>query len=184
MKNIIVYIAIFIMIMPGLSLSADVYFPTNHSFGENYNPFNNNPFNGDNPTKIKRNLNVNIQYKFDFNHSNHHNKRVSYLNQNDKTNYNTNRTFLPQNTEIRRYNTPLNNNTEYTAVTYGMTPTMTVSKMDGVFETKANQKTLPKDNNYYGSGAPSTYKVPIGNATIPFMLLLATIYYAILRYKK
>jgi hypothetical protein len=189
MKNIIVYIAIFIMMMPGLSLSAEVNFPTNQLFERNHTPFNNNPFDGENPTKIKRNLNVNIQYKFDFNHNNlhnNHNKKVSYLNSNDKTNYNTNRTFSLQNTEIRRYNTPLNNNnTENITVTYGMTSTIKAPKINEVFETKASQNTTPsQDDNYKGSGAPSTYKVPIGNATIPFMLLLVAIYCMILRYKK
>ena len=180
------------MMMPGLSLSAEVNFPTNQLFERNHTPFNNNPFDGENPTRIKRNLNVNIQYKFDFNHNNqhnNHNKKVSYLNSNDKTNYNTNRTFSLQNTEIRRYNTPLNNNnnnnnTENITVTYDMPSTMAFPKM-GVLATSEIQNTPPSEsNNYYGSGAPSTYKGPIGNVTLPFMLLLAAIYCMILRYKK
>lgn len=187
MKNIIVYIAIFIMMMPGLSLSAEVNFPTNQLFERNHTPFNNNPFDGENPTRIKRNLNVNIQYKFDFNHNNlhnNHNKKVSYLNSNDKTNYNTNRTFSLQNTGTRRYNTPLNNSTEHTVITYGMASRMTMPKIEA-FEAESNQNTTPSIDNYYsGAGAPSTYKGPIGNVTLPFMLLLVAIYCMILRYKK
>ena len=174
------------MMMPGLSLSAEVSSQTNHLFEDNYTPFNNNPFAGENPTKIKRNLNVNNQYKFDFNHNNQHNKRVSYL-KNDKIEYNTNTTtnLSSQQTEIRRYNTPLNNNnTENITVTYDMPSTMAFPKM-GVLATSEIQNTPPSEsNNYYGSGAPSTYKGPIGNVTLPFMLLLVAIYCMILRYKK
>ena len=146
------------MMMPGLSLSAEVSSQTNHLFEDNYTPFNNNPFAGENPTKIKRNLNVNNQYKFDFNHNNQHNKRVSYL-KNDKIEYNTNTTtnLSSQQTEIRRYNTPLNNNnTENITVTYDMPSTMAFPKM-GVLATSEIQNTPPSEsNNYYGSGAPST----------------------------
>ena len=76
-------------------------------------------------------------------------------------------------------------NLQNITVTYGMTSTIKDPKINEVFETKASQNTPPSIDNYYsGAGAPSTYNGPIGNVTLPFMLLLVAIYCMILRYKK
>ena len=180
MKNIIVYILAFIMMMPGLSLSAEVNIKTGDLFGKNSSPFPNSPFVGGNPKSIERNLftpkRIKIQNRnqYDFNHNNR---------QNNKAIYNVNTTNVADAamsggatgiTASRRYNTPLNNGGENSVATYNMTSSINIISETEESGNNEATTTPPWDNNYSGSGAPSTYNGPIGNAMWPMILFVLT----------
>ena len=197
MKNIIVYIAIFVMMMPCLNLSAEINLKTNDLFEKNSTPFKNNPFAGGNPNEIERNLftpkRIQIKnknrYEVDFNHNNYRNENVSYLN--NETMHNTNVANSPRMTistngttnEFRRYNVPLNNSEENAVVAYNMPTTIeTNSETGGDLNNNENTTTPSQENNYSGAGSPTTYG-PIGDAILP-LLLLALAYIEIKRRMK
>ena len=191
MKNIIVYILAFVMMIPGLSLSADVNIKTGDLFGKNSSPFQNSPFAGGNPKNIERNLftpkRIRIQngnqYNVDFNHNNR---------QSNKAIYNVNTTNVADaamsggatgGTASRRYNTPLNNGGENSVATYNMASSINMISETGESGNEEVTTTPSLDNNYSGSGAPSTYNGPIEDTIWPIILFVLT-YVAIKRKSK
>ena len=194
MKNIIVYIVVLIMMMPSMSLLAEVDLKTSDLFNTKATPFKNSPFVGGNPKNIERNLftpkQIKVQkinqYKTDLNHNNYNNKTI--LNTNTpisvtrKTNITTNQT------EIRKYNSvsQIAKATQATNVTYSM-PTNSGIRMNTqneAFSEESTDETTSSTNNnpYEGSGAPPEF-APIGNAVLP-LLLFVGIYLIKLRNKK
>jgi hypothetical protein len=194
MKNIIVYIAAFVMMMPCLNLSAEIKLRTNDPFNNDDTPFKNSPFAGGNPNEIERNLfapkRVKVQnknqYNVDFNHNSRRHENVSYLNR--EAIHNTSNANMPHvtisangaNNEFQRHNTPLNNNEQSAIVSYNMPTTIDIdSEIGGDLGNIESSDTQSGNNPYAGSGAPSTYG-PIGDVVWP-LLLLALAYIGIKR---
>ena len=194
MKNIIVYIAAIVMMMPCLNLSAEINLRTNDPFNNDDTPFKNSPFAGGNPNKIERNLfapkHIKVQnknhYEVDFNHNSRRHENVSYLN--NEAMHNNNAANMPRmtinangaNNEFQRYNTPLNSNEQNVVVSYSMPTTIDInSEISEAFSDNENTTTPSDENPYAGSGAPTTYG-PIGDVVWP-LLLLALAYVAIKR---
>ena len=181
MKNIIVYILAFIMMMPGISLSAEINIKTGDLFGKNSSPFPNSPFVGGTPKNIERNLftpkRIRIQNgnQYDFNHNNR---------QSNKAIYNPNSTNAADaamsggatggGTTLRRYNTPWNSGEANVVATYNMTSTINMASETGEPSSEEGTTTPPWNNNYSGSGAPSEYNAPIGDAMWPMILFVLT----------
>lgn len=188
MKNILVYITILIMMMPGVKLSADITLRTNDPFATKA-PAENNPFAGGTPKDIERNLftpkqiQVRNQYRVT-NINQNKNRRVSYLNDSDvaRSNSTTSLGGGGNTTLTRRYNVPYSGNVSHTAVGYSM-PTTIKANVTKAFAEGDGTTTPPTMDNYYsGSGAPSEY-APVGDAILP-LLLLAMIYVVAMRKKR
>ena len=186
MKNILVYITILIMMMPGMKLSADITLRTNDPFATKA-PAENNPFAGGTPKDIERNLftpkqiQVRNQYRVT-NINQNKNRSVSYLNDSDvaRSNGATSLGGGGNTTLTRRYNVPYSGNVSVAAVGYSMPTTIKVNVTKAFTD---DEGTPPSMENYYsGSGAPSEY-APVGDAVLP-LLLLAMMYVVVMRRKR
>ena len=169
------------MMMPGLSLSAEINIKTGYLFGKNSSPFQNSPFAGNAPKNIERNLfspkRIIIQNgnQYDFNHNNR---------QSNKAIYNPNSTNAADaamlggttggGTTLRRYNTPLNSEEVNVVAAYNMTSIINMASEAGEPSSEEGTTTPPWNNNYSGSGAPSEYNAPIGDAMWPLILFALT----------
>jgi hypothetical protein len=190
MKNIIVYIAIFMtMLMPTLGLSAEITLRTNDPFATNNSPFNNNnPFAGGTPKNIERNLfapkSVQNQYRrVSLNQNKQRNSSVSYLNSDVtyKSKSAIGGNAAGGGSTLRRYNTPTNYSENNATAVYSMSARLKVSEINEVSDIEENTTTTP-ENPYEGAGAPSTF-APIGDVVWP-LLLFALAYVTIKRRTK
>ena len=188
MKNILVYITILIMMMPGVTLSADITLRTNDPFAMKA-PAENNPFAGGTPKDIERNLftpkqiQVRNQYRVT-NINQNKNRRVSYLNDSDvaRSNGATSLGGGGNTTLTRRYNVPYNGNVSVATMEYSMPTTIKVNVPEAFTEEEGTTTTPPWNDIYNGSGAPSEY-APVGDAVLP-LLLLAMMYVVVMRRKR
>lgn len=190
MKNILVYITILIMMMPGVKLSADITLRTNDPFAMKA-PAENNPFAGGTPKDIERNLftpkqiQVRNQYRVT-NINQNKNRRVSYLNDSDVARSNGAATSLGgggNTTLTRKYNVPYSGNVSHTAVGYSMPTTIKVNVTKAFTDDEGAPSTPPSmGNNYNGAGSPSQY-APVGDAILP-LLLLAMMYVVVMKRKR
>ena len=185
MKNILVYITILIMMMPGVKLSADITLRTNDPFAMKA-PAENNPFAGGTPKDIERNLfapkNIRVHHKYKFD-PNKQGRKTSYINGDVVVNGGGSNSLAGGNnaTSYRRYNMPYNGN-NITTVTYSMPVTMKTSVTEAFSEEGTNTTPPSINNNYEGAGAPSEY-APVGDAVLP-LLLLAMMYVVVMRRKR
>ena len=189
MKNILVYITILIMMMPGVKLSADITLRTNDPFAMKA-PTESNPFAGGTPKDIERNLftpkqiQVRNQYRVT-NINQNKNRRVSYLNDSDVARSNGAATSLGgggNTTLTRRYNVPYSGNVSVAAVGYSMPTTIKVNVTEAFTEDEGTTTTPPWNDNYNGAGSPSQF-APVGDAMLP-LLLLAMMYVVVMRRKR
>ena len=192
MKNIIVYIVVLVMMMPSMSLLAEVDLKTSDLFNTKATPFKNSPFVGGNPKNIERNLftpkQIKVQkisqYKTDLNHNNYRNNR-GILNTSTEANRAINASGAISGADIRQYN-KVSQIAQATNATYNM-PTNSGIRMntqtEAFSEEGTNETTSSTNNNpYEGSGAPPEF-APIGNAVLP-LLLFVGIYLIKLKNKK
>ena len=170
------------MMIPGLSLSAEVNIKTGDLFGKNSSPFPNSPFAGGNPKNIERNLftpkRIRIQngnqYNVDFNHNNRQsNKSIYDINSRNMADAAMSG-GATSSTTSRRYNTPLNNGGENSVATYNMASSINMISETGESGNEEVTTTPSLDNNYSGSGAPSTYNGPIEDTIWPIILFILT----------
>ena len=192
MKNIIVYIVVLVMMMPSVSLLAEVDLKTNDLFNTKATPFKNSPFVGGNPKNIERNLftpkQIKVQkinqYKTDLNHNNYRNNR-GILNTSTEANRAINASGAISGADIRQYN-KVSQIAQATNATYNM-PTNSGIRMNTqteAFSEEGTDETTPsKDNNYTGSGAPSEFGAPIGDSILPLLVFIG-IYLIKLKNKK
>ncbi len=189
MKNILVYITILIMMMPGVKLSADITLRTNDPFATKA-PAESNPFAGGTPKDIERNLFTPKQIKNSYrrvglDNNRPQNKGVSYINGGDvaRSNGATSIGGGGNTTLYRKYNVPYSGNVSVAAVGYSMPTTIKVNMPEAFTEEEGTTTTPPTMDNYYsGSGAPSEY-APVGDAILP-LLLLAMMYVVVMKRKR
>ena len=191
MKNIIVYIVVLVMMMPSVSLLAEVDLKTSDLFNTKATPFKNSPFVGGNPKNIERNLftpkQIKVQkinkYKPELNNNYRNNRGI--LNTSTEANRAINASGAISGADIRQYN-KVSQIAQATNATYNM-PTNSGIRMNTqteVFSEEGTDETTSSTNNnpYEGSGAPPEF-APIGNAVLP-LLLFVGIYLIKLRNKK
>jgi hypothetical protein len=189
MKNILVYITILIMMMPGVKLSADITLRTNDPFATKA-PTENNPFAGGTPKDIERNLftpkQIQVRNLYRVTNINQNkNRRVSYLNDSDvaRSNGATSLGGGGNTTLTRKYNVPYSGNVSVAAVGYSMPTTIKVNMTEAFTGDEGTTTTPPSMDNYYnGAGSPSQY-APVGDAILP-LLLLAMMYVVVMRRKR
>lgn len=191
MKNIIVYIVVLVMMMPSMSLLAEVDLKTSDLFNTKATPFKNSPFVGGNPKNIERNLftpkQIKVQkinkYKPELNNNYRNNRGI--LNTSTEANRAINASGAISGADIRQYN-KVSQIAQATNATYSM-PTNSGIRMNTqteAFSEEVTDETTSSTNNnpYEGSGAPPEF-APIGNAVLP-LLLFVGIYLIKLRNKK
>ncbi len=189
MKKIIVYIVALIMMMPSVSLLAEVDIKTSGLFDTKAIPFNNNPFAGGNPKNIERNLftrkpikiqNINRR-STDFEHNKYQNNKA-ILNINTTTRTSQNVGGAISGTEYRNYN-KASQIAQATNATYSM-PTNSGITMTAQTEAFSDETvTVPSENNNYeGSGAPPEI-APLGDVLLPLLFFIG-IYLITLRNRK
>ena len=191
MKNIIVYIVVLVMMMPSVSLLAEVDLKTSDLFNTKATPFKNSPFVGGNPKNIERNLftpkQIKVQkinkYKPELNNNYRNNRGI--LNTSTEANRAINASGAISGADIRQYN-KVSQIAQATNATYNM-PTNSGIRMNTqteAFSEEGTDETTSSTNNnpYEGSGAPPEF-APIGNAVLP-LLLFVGIYLIKLRNKK
>ena len=180
------------MMMPSMSLLAEVDLKTSDLFNTKATPFKNSPFVGGNPKNIERNLftpkQIKVQkisqYKTDLNHNNYRNNR-GILNTSTEANRAINASGAISGADIRQYN-KVSQIAQATNATYSM-PTNSGIRMNTqteAFSEESTDETTSSTNNnpYEGSGAPPEF-APIGNAVLP-LLLFVGIYLIKLKNKK
>ena len=181
------------MMLASLNSSAEVNINTGNLFGSNNSPFPNSPFAGGTPKNIERNLfsskqrggQAGSQYNVDFNHNKYQRNRNIYnITEENSANIAMSGSSASSGvSNLRKYNTPLNNNAVGDVASYNLTRTANINLNTEAFSEEENTTPPSQDNNYTGAGAPSTYNGPIGDMMLP-LILFALAYVAIKRSKK